>query len=309
MAIVYPFTARYFVRFRHSDTALTPTFAYFKRADTLVGVTSPTILEVGGGTYYFDYVFTVSTAPDIVFEIDGGSSIPTEEVRYVSDTISIKDHFIDEPISQVVNDIWDDATNRGAGTKGEFVESIGLPTDASSVASVFGRMLLSREAIMGPSANTLTQVYSRIGAPIGVSISADLQTVDGHITSSTSSTDAAITAARVSIKGAGDRDITQIYTFVSHFDTQIDAMQATLDRSIGMLHENAVLDNCVYDLTTNNLRSARLRIYNSAANAVAAKALGTGTTYDTGKIGQHSIVAEYSGGSMTQYLVVREVPA
>lgn len=115
--------ARYFLRFRHSDTGLTPVFTgstFFKKASDLTLVTPPAIGEVGNGTYYFDYTPTF----DIVFEVDGGASIPTEEVRYISDTISPKDTYIDEPTSQVKDDVWNDVVDRAGGTKGDYVEKL-----------------------------------------------------------------------------------------------------------------------------------------------------------------------------------------
>lgn len=139
--------ARYFLRFRHSDTGLTPTFIFFKKASDLTNETPPAVSEVGSGTYYFDY----TPAFDIVFEVDGGASIPTEEVRYISDTITPKDAFVDEPVSQVKDDVWNDATNRALGTKGDFVEHIGLDTDAVDAASVFGKVYKARDAVMGGS--------------------------------------------------------------------------------------------------------------------------------------------------------------
>lgn len=139
--------ARYFLRFRHSDTGLTPTFTFFKKASDLTVVTPPAIGEAGFGTYYFDYTPTF----DIVFEADGGASIPTEEVRYISDTISPKDTYVDEPTSQVKDDVWNDATNRALGTKGDFVEHIGLDTDAVDDPTVFGKVYKARDAVMGGS--------------------------------------------------------------------------------------------------------------------------------------------------------------
>jgi hypothetical protein len=117
--------ARYFLRFRHSDTGLTPVFTggtFFKKASDLTPVTPPPIAEVGNGTYYFDY----SPTFDIVFEVDGGASIPTEEVRYIADTISPKDSFVDEPTSQVKDDVLNAALSghQTAGSVGRFINDI-----------------------------------------------------------------------------------------------------------------------------------------------------------------------------------------
>ena len=112
--------SRYFLRYRHSDTGLTPTFTFFKKASDLSVVTPPAVGEIGSGTYYFDY----SPTFDIVFELDAGASIPTEEVRYISDTIGPKDTFIDSPMSQVKDDVWNEpAINHlAAGSFGQALQ-------------------------------------------------------------------------------------------------------------------------------------------------------------------------------------------
>lgn len=137
--------ARYFLRFRHSDTGLTPTFTFFKKASDLTAQAAPSISELGSGTYYFDY------APlfDVIWEVDGGASIPTEEVRYISDTIGPRDGYVDEPTSQVKDDVWNDAVNRSVGTKGDFVEHVGIDTDAVNAPSVFGQLYKARDIVMG----------------------------------------------------------------------------------------------------------------------------------------------------------------
>lgn len=82
---------RYFVNYRHTDTGLTPTFTYFKKASDLSNQTAPTpIVEVTNGRYYFDHVPTY----DEVWELDGGASIPTEEIRYISGSCSPNDDFV-----------------------------------------------------------------------------------------------------------------------------------------------------------------------------------------------------------------------
>lgn len=73
-------SSRYFFKFRQSDTGLTPAFLMYKNADTLANITPPAISELGGGMYYFD---PSVTDPEIVFQIDGGASLPSD-IRYVS---------------------------------------------------------------------------------------------------------------------------------------------------------------------------------------------------------------------------------
>lgn len=158
----FPVTARYFLNFRNSDTGLTPTFVFFQRADTF-GATSPAspvggIVEKSNGEYYFDWTWSTKTDPDIVFEVDGGASIPTEEVRYIKGTISPRDRFTDEPVSQVVTDVWTDNTAYSAGQKGKRVDDIGAPTDTSAAATVFGKTKLYEESVKGVDNRNLTEM-------------------------------------------------------------------------------------------------------------------------------------------------------
>jgi hypothetical protein len=93
--VAFPITARYKLRFRNSDVGLTPTFVRWRRFDTNQDVLPiPTINELGNGDYYFDFVWNASTDPDMDFCIDGGPSIPTEEVRYISDVLSVRDYVV-----------------------------------------------------------------------------------------------------------------------------------------------------------------------------------------------------------------------
>lgn len=90
-----PATARYLLRFRHTDVGLTPTFTRYARFDTLAAIVpQPTIYELGNGDYYFDVQWLTALDPDITFEVDGGASIPTEEVRYISDVLSVRDYVV-----------------------------------------------------------------------------------------------------------------------------------------------------------------------------------------------------------------------
>lgn len=150
--------ARYFLRFRHSDTGLAPIFTggtFFKKASDLSLVTPPGIGEVGNGTYYFDY----SPTFDIVFEVDGGASIPTEEVRYIADTLSPKDVFLDEPTSQVKDDVWNDVTDRAPGTKGDMLEGLVTATSAASIANAVWNELISSHQTVGTMGLFLNDVF------------------------------------------------------------------------------------------------------------------------------------------------------
>lgn len=259
--------ARYFLRFRHSDTGLTPVFLDFKKASDLSNVASPPAINElvsgsgGGGTYYFDY----SPTFDIIFEVDGGAGIADVTIRYISDRIGPSDVFIDEPTSQVKTDVWDDSTVYGVGKKGKRVDDIGASGDTSAAASVFGKSLLYKESVRGDSAGTsdgssVKQVFTRVGAPVGASVSADVAAVKGDTSS-------------------------------------IPAMAVQLTRALGLMHENAVIDNTVFD-GSNNLTAARMRLYNSKANALLAGGGGLVATY--------TITATYTGSNIQTYTVVIE---
>ena len=68
-----------------------------------------------------------------------------------------------------------------------------------------------------------------------------------------------------------------------------------LSRMVGLLHENSVMDNTAY--SGGKLTSARVRLYDSPANATAAGA--------TGKLFEYQITATYTGGNLSTYLVTR----
>ena len=74
-----------------------------------------------------------------------------------------------------------------------------------------------------------------------------------------------------------------------------------------MLHENSVLDKIVYDPSTNNLLSARLRLYSNSTDAQAARNAGDNAD-DSTHIAQYSVVAQYNGDNMVNYMVLKEFP-
>ena len=316
----FPVTARYFLDFRNSDTGLTPTFTFFQRADTF-GATSPVtpaggIIEKSNGRYYFDWIWTSKNDPDIVFEADGGASIPTEEVRYIKGTLSPRDRFLDEPISQVVTDVWTDSVSYAAGQKGKRVDQLGDPTDLSSAATMFGKELLYKESIRGDSAGTgdgsnVKQVFDRIGAPVGAtisadiagvqttantintkvgtpagaSVSADIAAVKGDTAAIKAKTDnlpadpasvTAVDAARDSVKGAQLLDISQIAGGAA-FVPATHNLKAIFD-AVGSVATPAGVAAAVWDeLLAGHLGAGKAAqaLYDAASNTVDNAAIAT----------------------------------
>ncbi len=102
MPLTLPFTKRIVIRFRQTDIGLTPTFNVLKRLDTLADLGGPpTVHEISNGLYYFDWVWTTFADPNVLFQIDGGGTIPSVEERYPSDVLSIQDLYLDQAISLV----------------------------------------------------------------------------------------------------------------------------------------------------------------------------------------------------------------
>lgn len=152
--MAYPVTTRYFLNFRNSDTGLTPVFLFFKRADTFVPIAAPTVTELSNGRYYFDWTWTAITDPNIVFQIDGGVSIPTEEVRYIAGGLSSRDTWTDS----LVDAVWNDVVDRAGGTKGDFVETIGTVstnTTASNIANAVWNEVIASHTTAGTFGQTL----------------------------------------------------------------------------------------------------------------------------------------------------------
>jgi hypothetical protein len=90
-------------------------------------------------------------------------------------------------------------------------------------------------------------------------------------------------------------------------NTVLATITADLLRALGLLHENSVLDRPTYESGTNNLKTARIRVYDSAANATTARNLSAaGTyTYDTGKLAEYAIAGDYTGDNMVRYLTTK----
>lgn len=355
----FPMTTKYFLRFRHSDTGLTPSFAaagcYFKRADTLANITPPTVVEVAGGTYYFEHTWATAADPDIIFQVDGGASIPTEEVRYVADTISPRDFFLDMASSDISTSVWGDrydyafdppAYNEFGNPKGAWLANvipawIGDPNDDNQQETIFGRIQKAAVVdVMGGMwggvensvffpGNNIKQVYDRLGNPndypdVGYNTIAGMlygtynqiinlpsiimgYTLQGENT--------VLGPTHLEMAGTGFVSASHSLRSIAEnmggitgsVDVSLASMQAMLQRALGMLHENSVLDQTSF--SGGNLASARLRLYDSAANAAAAQAASNQSPpaeYDTGKIAVYAINATYTGANLKDYLVTLE---
>lgn len=79
-------------------------------------------------------------------------------------------------------------------------------------------------------------------------------------------------------------------------DTRVDSVHAALNRILGLVQENVVHDQQVYD-GDGNLLSARVRTYDSAANALIAGGAGL--------VAQYALAAAYTSGRLTDYHVIR----
>lgn len=93
------------------------------------------------------------------------------------------------------------------------------------------------------------------------------------------------------------REGEQIFVTQSH----IDDIAAKLIRVLGLVHENAFIDNTTYD-SNCMLLTARLRIFTTKAEAQAATDGGAEPALET-----YTIDADYEGpGRMRQYRMVKD---
>lgn len=357
MAVTFPLTTKYFLRFRHSDTGLTPSFAsagcYLKWADDLTDVDPgdvPSIIEIGGGTYYFEWTWASADEPDVIFQVDGGASIPTEEVRYIADTISPRDFFLDMASSNIYQTVWADKYDYSTQpptydefrvTKGEehdyLYNTMGSPDDEYVSPTLFGRVRKAAVIdVMGGMdgdglipGNNVKEVYDRIGDPnqfpnVGQStvvamIAAVWDQVDylPYIIMGYSGNPETPTLGPTLLELGGTGFVSATHSLVAiadgmggitgSVDVSLANMQDMLQRALGMLHENSVLDQTQFQ--GGNLSSARLRLYDSAANAAAAQAAANEqppAEQDNGKIAVYAINATYTGSNLKDYLVTLE---
>jgi hypothetical protein len=83
----------------------------------------------------------------------------------------------------------------------------------------------------------------------------------------------------------------------------VSAFRTNILRILGLVHENAVVDQQAYDVD-GNLIQARIRAYDSAANANAASAISP-TAYLTGLRFTWQVDATFTSGALSKYVITR----
>jgi len=83
----------------------------------------------------------------------------------------------------------------------------------------------------------------------------------------------------------------------------VNSFRTNILKVLGLVHENTVVDMQVYDVD-GNLLSARVRAYDSAANASAAASISP-ASYVTGLRFTWNVGAEYSLGLLSKYFITR----
>lgn len=98
------------------------------------------------------------------------------------------------------------------------------------------------------------------------------------------------------------------FTIPALYDAGVETLDVNSERTnilrlLGLLHENAVVDMNIYD-SDENLTSARIRVYDSSANATAASAISP-LPYLTGLRFEYTVTASYAGGLLKKYVINR----
>jgi hypothetical protein len=141
-------------------------------------------------------------------------------------------------------------------------------------------------------------------ATTAVNITNSQAVVTAAITTGTNTVTSAITAAQTSIKGAGNKDLTQVDTDVTNGNIATAATLATLtalaQRILALSYDNVVEDGQVYN-GSGKLTASSVWFYNSAANATTNDHV-TGLTY------RYSITGAYDiNGNCTLFGMTRVI--
>jgi hypothetical protein len=279
-----------------------PAFNYFKRVDTLATIyPAPILTTIDYGGFYFDFDYTENfafaalgeAAPDIVYEIDGGPNIVDPMKRYKVGRISNRDSYVDRPFSAL---------------KSELVVYLDyIRTDTATTSDVLGTHRPDQNSTVS---DYISYLFDLAGMNYGVTD--NIQTKTDRLPMDPAS-QAAVLASIVSnvsastsaIRGADARSLTDLAgTGFSPATMSLKMQHVALLRTLGLVHENSVMDNTSFD-TDNNLLSGRLRLYDSKTNADAALAASPGI-FNTGKLAEYAITASYVGKNLKTYKVSLE---
>lgn len=210
-------------------------------------------------TYMLEYIQNQAARVHVVLTDAAGAPVtgvssPTVAVEKSGGAISV-----------VVPDAWAEVTTGAFSGQGKYdlvLPASALDTRGPLVVAVTGgtgRFL----ALIHVVGVTVDDVNTRIGAPSGASVSADVATANARLVT---------------------------------LQTSVSALDAVLGRVRGLLNENAVQDQQSYD-GNSRLTNARIRCYDSAANATAAGA--------TGLIRQYTVTATYDvNGNLNLFRIV-----
>jgi hypothetical protein len=83
----------------------------------------------------------------------------------------------------------------------------------------------------------------------------------------------------------------------------VSSFRTNILRTLGLAHQNSVVDLQTYDVDSN-LTSARIRCYDTQANATAANAISPGA-YNTGLLFQYAVNASYGGAMLLKYTITK----
>lgn len=194
----------------------------------------------------------------------------------------------------------------------------GVASDVTALGTAVGDVKIDTDAIIpavqGASGLSITDISNRLGVTLGGggtgTLIANIQAVKEELDALSGSIDLtplleALSATQSAVSGMGST-ISGMSSSVDNMITTVSGLSDGLLRALGMLHENSVLDRCVYT-ENNDLRSARLRVYDTKDHANGAAAV-LPDDFDTGKLAEYVIQASYTGANMSTYLMTREFP-
>ena len=236
-------------------TGLSPTIITYKKVSDGADVGSPpAITEVGGGFYKF----TATPAEALVAVIDGSATLTNAFERYKVMQITTNDSALDAAITSrstlTAQQVWEYAT-RTVSSFGTLVADM-----ATAVWGAVARSLTDKaEFTISGTKQTLDDLNDLSQAEAQAAAAAALAAYDPPTRTEATADKGEIIAA---IPDAVD----------------LSALTALVTRAVGLAGENMVMDQTVYD-ADRKLTAARVRIYDSAAHALAAGETGLIATF------------------------------